>query len=90
VFFRLVHFSEIKQYFTQLYVNVPSSGGMRMQTNEILISCLLILGLYLWDLKGLTLRNLPSKYFFLLVPFLVLFIYFFGVFSLRQFIYFQF
>jgi D-alanyl-lipoteichoic acid acyltransferase DltB (MBOAT superfamily) len=90
VFFRLVHFSEIKQYFTQLYVNVPSTGGMRMHANEILFSCLLIMGLYLWDLKGLALRNLPSKYFFLLMPFLVFFIYFFGVFSLKQFIYFQF
>lgn len=90
VFFRLVHFSEIKQYFTQLYLNVPSIGGLRMQANEIAFSCLLILGLYLWDLKGLALRNLPSKYFFLLVPFLVFFIYFFGVFSLKQFIYFQF
>ncbi len=90
VFFRLVHFSDIQAYFKQLVWNLPSQGTLGMNLNEILCSVLLILGLYGWDLRGFALRNLPAKYFFFLVPVLLLIIYFFGVFSLKQFIYFQF
>jgi alginate O-acetyltransferase complex protein AlgI len=90
VFFRLMHFSDIKTYFKQVYLNLPTTGSLGMNIPEIALSCLLILVLYFWDLKGLALRKLPTKYFFLVVPTLVFVIYFLGVFSLKQFIYFQF
>ena len=90
VFFRLVHFSEIKAYFKQLIFDLPSNSLLGMNSNEVLFSILLVFGLYYWDFKGLALRNIRSQYFVFLLPFLVAIIYFFGVFSLKQFIYFQF
>ena len=90
VFFRLVHFSEIKVYFKQLVFDLPSNSLLGMNSNEVWFSILLVFGLYYWDFKGLALRNIRSQYFVFLLPFLVAIIYFFGVFSLKQFIYFQF
>jgi D-alanyl-lipoteichoic acid acyltransferase DltB (MBOAT superfamily) len=90
VFFRLVHFSEIKVYFKQLVFDLPSNSLLGMNSNEVWFSILLVFGLYYWDFKGLALRNIRPQYFVFLLPFLVAIIYFFGVFSLKQFIYFQF
>ena len=90
VFFRLVHFSDIKLFFKQLIWNVAGKENLGMNQQEIIFSLFLMVGLYCWDLKGLALRNLPAKYFVVLAPVLLFVIYFFGVFSLKQFIYFQF
>jgi alginate O-acetyltransferase complex protein AlgI len=90
VFFRLSHFSEIKLYFKQLVVNYPSAGTLGLNDFEVMFGVLLILGLYFWDLKGAALRNLRPQYFMYVFPVLVACIYFLGVFSLKQFIYFQF
>jgi len=57
-----------------------------MHLNEVIFCLGLILGLQIWD--KLQPKKLP--YFWFTLPVIVLLIYFFGVFNLKQFIYFQF
>jgi len=85
VFFRLSHFADIKLYAQRLVIwNVDAPLGLHV--NEIVLSLLLILGLLFWDHRS-TNKISPKLW---LLPMILLAIYFLGVFSLKQFIYFQF
>jgi D-alanyl-lipoteichoic acid acyltransferase DltB (MBOAT superfamily) len=85
VFFRLAHFAEINVYAKRLGVwNVDAPLGMHV--NEIILSIGLIVGLLVWDHQS-TKRIQPSGW---LLSLMFVAIYFLGVFSLKQFIYFQF
>jgi alginate O-acetyltransferase complex protein AlgI len=85
VFFRLAHFAEINLYVKRLGVwNVDAPLGMH--GNEIILSIGLIVGLLVWDQQSS--KKIITKTW--LLPLMLLAIYFFGVFSLKQFIYFQF
>jgi hypothetical protein len=64
--------------------NVDAPLGLHV--NEIVLSLLLILGLLFWDHRS-TNKISPKLW---LLPMILLAIYFLGVFSLKQFIYFQF
>ncbi|MEN9729529.1 MAG: hypothetical protein RLZ91_646, partial [Bacteroidota bacterium] len=57
-----------------------------MHGNEIILSIGLIVGLLVWDQQSS--KKIITKTW--LLPLMLLAIYFFGVFSLKQFIYFQF
>jgi D-alanyl-lipoteichoic acid acyltransferase DltB (MBOAT superfamily) len=84
IFFRLQHFSEIKMFAKRLLVwNVEAPLGMNV--NEIIISLGLIMGLLIWDSS-----DKPKRFSGWILPVLLIVIYFLGVFSLKQFIYFQF
>jgi alginate O-acetyltransferase complex protein AlgI len=85
VFFRLAHFAEINLYVKRLgvwHVDAP----LGMHGNEIILSIGLIVGLLVWDQQSS--KKIITKTW--LLPLMLLAIYFFGVFSLKQFIYFQF
>jgi alginate O-acetyltransferase complex protein AlgI len=85
VFFRLAHFAEINLYVKRLGVwHVDAPLGMHV--NEIILSIGLIVGLLVWDQQSS--KKIITKTW--LLPLMLLAIYFFGVFSLKQFIYFQF
>ena len=85
VFFRLAHFAEINLYVKRLGVwHVDAPLGMHV--NEIILSIGLIVGLLVWDQQSSEKINKKTW----LLPLMLLAIYFFGVFSLKQFIYFQF
>jgi D-alanyl-lipoteichoic acid acyltransferase DltB (MBOAT superfamily) len=84
IFFRLQHFSEIKMFAKRLLAwNVEAPLGMNV--NEIIISLGLIMGLLIWDSS-----DKPKRFSGWILPVLLIVIYFLGVFSLKQFIYFQF
>ena len=85
VFFRLPHFADIREFFKGLGQKA-GQGDLGLKPAEIGFSILLIVGLLIYDARG----RLRSKDFAWLMPLLVACIYFFGVFSLKQFIYFQF
>ncbi len=85
VFFRLPHFSDIRLFFEGLGQSV-GIGTLGLKPAEIGFSIALILGLLVWDTRG----NLRAKDFAWLMPLLVICSYFLRVFSLKQFIYFQF
>lgn len=91
VFFRIPKFGDIQIYFRQL-----TRGSMldpitlAFNTNELNISILLIIGLYFYDFKRDKIRVDSVKLFWPIMFGLVFLIYFFGVFNLKQFIYFQF
>jgi D-alanyl-lipoteichoic acid acyltransferase DltB (MBOAT superfamily) len=85
VFFRLPHFSDIRLFFRGLS-ELQGLGALGLKPAEIGFSIALILGLLVWDSRG----NLRAKDFAWLMPLLVICSYFLGVFSLKQFIYFQF
>lgn len=90
VFFRLPHMFEIKLYMSRLLANAQTTGNLGLNTPEIVFSFLLVIGLFCWDYRGKALRSIAPRYFVWVFSGLVLSIYFFGVFSLKQFIYFQF
>jgi len=85
VFFRLPHFADIPGFFKGLGQQA-GQGDLGLKPAEIGFSIVLIGGLLIYDARG----RLRSKDFAWLMPILVACIYFFGVFSLKQFIYFQF
>ncbi len=85
IFFRLTHFSEIKLYAKRLFV-WRADAPLGMHIYEIVFSLMLILGLLIWDYH---LDKKVRQAGWLLALMLVA-IYWFGVFSLKQFIYFQF
>ena len=85
VFFRLPHFAEINLFINRLgvwHVDAP----LGMHRNEIMLSLFLIVGLLVWDHQS-SKKMRPKTW---LLPLMLLAIYFLGVFSLKQFIYFQF
>ncbi len=85
VFFRIPYFSQIKIYFTRLFY-WQSDAPLGMHFNEVIFCLVLIVGLQIWD------KVQPKKLtnFWLMMPMIILLIYFLGVFNLKQFIYFQF
>ncbi len=85
VFFRIPYFSQIKTYFTRLF-HWQSDAPLGMHFNEVIFCLVLIVGLQIWD------KVQPKKLsnFWLMMPMIILLIYFLGVFNLKQFIYFQF
>ncbi|MHA8107671.1 MBOAT family O-acyltransferase [Aquirufa sp. 5-AUSEE-100C1] len=85
VFFRIPSFSQIKTYFTRLF-HWQSDAPLGMHFNEVIFCLVLIVGLQIWD------KVQPKKLtnFWLMMPMIILLIYFLGVFNLKQFIYFQF
>ncbi len=85
VFFRLPHFADIRQFFSGLG-QIFGQGDLGLKPVEIGFSVALIVGLFIYDARV----RLHAKYFVWLMPMLIACIYFFGVFSLKQFIYFQF
>jgi D-alanyl-lipoteichoic acid acyltransferase DltB (MBOAT superfamily) len=86
VFFRLPHFSDIRLFFRGLSEEPLGVGTLGLKPVEIGFSAALIIGLLIYDVRG----KLRSKDFVWLMPLFIACIYFFGVFSLKQFIYFQF
>jgi predicted membrane metal-binding protein len=85
VFFRLPHFAGINLFVNRLgvwHVDAP----LGMHRNEIMLSLFLIVGLLVWDRQS-SKKMRPKTW---LLPLMLLAIYFLGVFSLKQFIYFQF
>ena len=91
VFFRIPKFGDIQIYFRQITqgpFNEPIS--LAFNTHELLFSMLLIVGLYLFDLKRDKIKVDSIHLFWPIFVGLAFLIYFFGVFNLKQFIYFQF
>jgi len=91
VFFRIPKFGDIQIYFGQLTRgSILDPISLALNTNELLFSILLIVGLYLYDFKRDKIRVDSVKLFWPIMSGLLFLIYFFGVFNLKQFIYFQF
>ena len=91
VFFRIPKFGDIQNYFGQLTRgSILDPISLALNTNELLFSILLIVGLYLYDSKRDKIKVDSVKLFWPIMVSLMFFIYFFGVFNLKQFIYFQF
>ena len=91
VFFRIPKFGDIQNYFGQLTRgSILDPISLALNTNELLFSILLIVGLYLYDFKRDKIKVDSVKLFWPIMVSLMFFIYFFGVFNLKQFIYFQF
>jgi D-alanyl-lipoteichoic acid acyltransferase DltB (MBOAT superfamily) len=91
VFFRIPKFGDIQNYFVQLTRgSILDPISLALNTNELLFSILLIVGLYLYDFKRDKIKVDSVKLFWPIMVSLMFFIYFFGVFNLKQFIYFQF
>ena len=91
VFFRIPKFGDIQIYFGQLTrVSMLDPISLAFNTSELLFSILLIVGLYLYDFKRDKIKVDSVKLFWPIISGLAFLIYFFGVFNLKQFIYFQF
>ena len=91
VFFRIPKFGDIQIYFRQLVQGTFSDPiSLAFNANELLFSILLIVGLYLFDLKRDKIKLGSVQLFWPIMVGLTFLIYFFGVFNLKQFIYFQF
>lgn len=91
VFFRIPKFGDIQIYFRQLTRgSILDPISLAFNTHELLFSILLIIGLYLYDFKRDKIRVDLVQLFWPIMSLLAFLIYFFGVFNLKQFIYFQF
>ncbi len=91
VFFRIPKFGDIQMYFGQLtHGSILDPISLAFNTSELLFSILLIVGLYLYDFKRDKIKVDSVKLFWPIISGLAFLIYFFGVFNLKQFIYFQF
>ncbi len=91
VFFRIPKFGDIQIYFGQLtHGSILDPISLAFNTSELLFSILLIVGLYLYDFKRDKIKVDSVKLFWPIISGLAFLIYFFGVFNLKQFIYFQF
>jgi D-alanyl-lipoteichoic acid acyltransferase DltB (MBOAT superfamily) len=91
VFFRIPKFGDIQIYFGQLTRgSILDPISLAFNTSELLFSILLIVGLYLYDFKRDKIKVDSVKLFWPIISGLAFLIYFFGVFNLKQFIYFQF
>jgi len=91
VFFRIPKFGDIQIYFRQITQGTFSDSiSLAFNTHELLFSMVLIMGLYLFDLKRDKIKVDSVQLFWPIVAGLTFLIYFFGVFNMKQFIYFQF
>jgi len=91
VFFRIPKFGDIQIYFLQITQGTFSDSiSLAFNTHELLFSMVLIIGLYLFDLKRDKIKVDSVQLFWPIVAGLTFLIYFFGVFNMKQFIYFQF
>ncbi|NBW02193.1 MAG: MBOAT family protein [Cytophagia bacterium] len=91
VFFRIPKFGDIQIYFRQITQGTFSDSiSLAFNTHELLFSMVLIIGLYLFDLKRDKIKVDSVQLFWPIVAGLTFLIYFFGVFNMKQFIYFQF
>ena len=91
VFFRIPKFGDIQIYFRQLaFGSISDPISLALNANELVFSVLLIIGLYVFDFKRDKLRLDSVKLFWPIMIVMAFLIYFFGVFNLKQFIYFQF
>jgi len=91
VFFRIPKFGDIQIYFRQITQGTFSEPiSLAFNTHELLFSMVLIMGLYLFDLKRDKIKVDSVQLFWPIVAGLTFLIYFFGVFNMKQFIYFQF
>jgi D-alanyl-lipoteichoic acid acyltransferase DltB (MBOAT superfamily) len=91
VFFRIPKFGDIQIYFGQLTRgSMLDPISLAFNTNELVFSILLIVGLYLYDFKRDKIKVDSVQLFWPIISGLAFLIYFFGVFNLKQFIYFQF
>jgi len=91
VFFRIPKFGDIQIYFGQLTRgSILDPISLAFNTSELLFSILLIVGLYLYDFKRDKIKVDSVQLFWPIISGLAFLIYFFGVFNLKQFIYFQF
>ena len=87
VFFRIDSFSQIKLYFKSLFQHVNQPFIFHFNTMELIWSFLLIAYLFLIDKKII---KKPIGGFWTKLSIGLLVIYLFGVFQVKQFIYFQF
>ncbi len=91
VFFRIPKFGDIQIYFRQITQGTFSDPiSLAFNTNELLFSILLIAGLYVYDLKRDKIKVDSVQLFWPIMAGMAFLIYFFGVFNMKQFIYFQF
>ena len=91
VFFRIPKFGDIQIYFRQITQGTFSDPiSLAFNTNELLFSILLIVGLYVYDLKRDKIKVDSVQLFWPIMAGMAFLIYFFGVFNMKQFIYFQF
>ena len=91
VFFRIAHFSTIKLWFKQMaQFDFSSPLNVSMVSKELYLSIFLIVGLFALEYKRDKFKMYLENFFWLVFPVLLLGIYFLGVFSMKQFIYFQF
>jgi D-alanyl-lipoteichoic acid acyltransferase DltB (MBOAT superfamily) len=91
VFFRIPQFGDIQIFFRQLaFGSISEPISLAFNSNELVFSILLVIGLYLFDFKRDKLRIDLVKLFWPIMVGMTFLIYFFGVFNLKQFIYFQF
>ena len=91
VFFRIPKFGDIQIYFGQLTRgSMLDPISLAFNTSELLFCILLIVGLYLYDFKRDKIKVDSVQLFWPIISGLAFLIYFFGVFNLKQFIYFQF
>ena len=91
VFFRIPKFGDIQIYFRQITQGTFSEPiSLAFNTHELLFSMALIIGLYLFDLKREKIKVDSIQLFWPIMAVMAFLIYFFGVFNMKQFIYFQF
>jgi D-alanyl-lipoteichoic acid acyltransferase DltB (MBOAT superfamily) len=91
VFFRIPKFGDIQIYFRQITQGTFSEPiSLAFNTHELLFSMGLIIGLYLFDLKRDKIKVDSVQLFWPMMAVMAFLIYFFGVFNMKQFIYFQF
>ena len=91
VFFRIPKFGDIEIYFRQITQGTFSEPiSLAFNTHELLFSMALIIGLYLFDLKREKIKVDSIQLFWPIMAVMAFLIYFFGVFNMKQFIYFQF
>jgi hypothetical protein len=91
VFFRIPKFGDIQIYFRQITQGTFSDPiSLAFNTHELLFSLVLIIGLYLFDLKRDKIKVDSVQLFWPMMAVMAFLIYFFGVFNMKQFIYFQF
>lgn len=91
VFFRIPNFATIKLWFKQMTkFDFSSPLNVSLVNNELYLSIFLILALFALEQKRDLLKVRLENFFWLVFPMILLGIYFLGVFSMKQFIYFQF
>ncbi len=90
VFFRIPKFSDILVFFQCLFDFKGSGLAFALNDQELFLCWFLIVGLFFYDYFGLQSKMKWGNHFWFIMPVLLVFIYFLGVFNVKQFIYFQF